>query len=254
MFRDLSNFIHISSASGAGGKFLSTLIFWLANDHIEPQQYWNTLNYHDQSNDMLGYTNFENDGSGRNLEIPIWNDFKFKSDNAFHTMVFAGGVEDFFKRHKDIVKDFPNYKIVNVTFNDDDILTIELNHFWKQCPNTYCERVGVPFVLRELTTDSAREIVEKYMTLPNTIEHNQLLHETNIEIIKQRYLTVLSHHYFIKFSDILKNPEIVMDTMFQIAERPINDFIRNKYQEYRNTQLRFIDKRMPWHPLASKAT
>ena len=246
-------FIWISSAPGAHGKFLQSLMFWLSNDIVPTEKFKTIINYHDQGASVQGYTNVGRTGT---LPIKSISDVTFNGDNGCSTMVFAGGMELFHDRtdYKDIIDSFGRFKWITVTMEEPDWLSIDLNHYFKLDRKLYTRFIPDTGRLKFKDPTVAVDIIKQCYALPKFTDRRK---EFSLESY-QRQLQHFDIGYrsvfdYLEFRDILSRPEYVMSKMSEWCERPVSDFIRTTYLRYVESQRAFLSKINPSHFLVAES-
>ena len=248
--RNPENFIWISSAPGAHGKFLQTMIFWLANDIVTDRHFFTDTNYHQQGASIQSYTNVGDRGA---LPWNLITTVKFNDDNSYSTMVFAGGMEHFENRpYASVIRNFSKFKWIVVTMEDYDWLNIDLNHYLKLDHRLYTKFLPNIGHLNFNDPNIATGIIKKCYEIPNfTDQHKKFSLDSYLKAVdklSQKHKDIFDH---LEYRDILLNPEYVMSKMSEWTNKPINDFIRTKYQQYLEAQKKFLLKINPTHFLVA---
>jgi hypothetical protein len=252
-YKDLENYIPVISASGACGKFISAMITYALNDiQIEEKKfnftYDRRTHYHNEWNDIMNETNIHHSSP---IEYPHWNKFKLKKDSRYHSLSFAGGIT--LIDPNDISKAFPNFKIVIITVSPEDRMLIDLNHFWKSGASNYWQEDSEYDFYQSgwqenLTPEIARKIIEEYYVKTGIDTFG-----TVTDNLAKKWTNQLEPHwqdriYFIRFRNIVENPETVISTIEQIAEKPLSTDLQKEYYRYVNIQLEYYKNYIPNHP------
>jgi len=259
-YRKPDNFIPVISNSGASGKFISTILTYSANNidfPFDPRK--TTADYHTEAcyfmdrHTNLGWT-------GQPTSMDFWNNILFKNNSPFRTMSFAGGSLSMHLQFKKFLNDFPNGKIVYITVTNDDILTIDLNHAWKLDLRLYMNQDQIKELdskeeksfdwRKEYSIDKVTQIVKDRLALDYGFpEHYS---NTSHRFIRKWHSTLPDNLkkriFLINFSDIVGNPELVIETLEQVSGNVFTQNLLNAYAQYVNIQLDHYKEHIPWHP------
>ena len=248
IYKDLDNFIPVISASGACGKFISAMVTFSLNDvHISGNEYKNGIDYHSAWDFIMNETNF---APHEVIPHPQWKSLKLKKDSSYHGLSFAGGVT--LVEFDEISKFFPGFKIIMITVNQDDRILVDLNHFWKSGPKNYVQEnsefKNINFDdIPSINPETAKKVIEDHYKTGIDTFHTVLedLASDWFEKLKPEWQERI---HFIKFRDIVDNPETVISTIERVVEKSMTENLRTEYYRYVNLQLRYYKEFIPWHP------
>ena len=247
--RNPENFIWISSAPGAHGKFLQSIIFWLANDIVPTKQFFTNINYHQQGADVQSYTNIGDRGT---VNLQNMLDVKFNDDNSCKTMTFAGGMDHPAERFESkFIDQFQKFKWITVTTEEIDWLSIDLNHYFKLDRNLYTQFLPPLTGLNFQNPTVAVDIIKRCYEIPGFNDRKKIFSreyyfKTLVKL--EKYKDAFD---YLEYRDILLRPDYVMSKICEWTEKPINDFIQKTYYKYLEAQKRFLKKVNPGHFLVA---
>ena len=252
----------LQAHGGAGHNFLCCLLLHLSQQPTNKITFDHTGNAHQYAFDFFKQeTNYmevrqELTRESR-TEWPYHTQLKPNSKGPL-VLYYETNNENYDFDYNKIETLHPGIKYLFTTVDDEDVIKLEANMFFKQFrysdPNLnfvqhyiyLCEReaeVNPNFrkgltSLTELNAYEAKTLIDKKNSVPKIIEF--IRRSMNVpEYIKDRA-------YFINFKDILGNPEKVISTCEAITGKKRNKWLVESYEEYVNKQYELMYKDAPW--------
>jgi hypothetical protein len=234
----------ISTQGGASHSFIAWLVFHLipTHDHNLPWESLNNFSAHSFVSQY--YLRYIVDGDHI---MPSANTIKqfhtYADDIPLLVFVPTPAYNNFSK----LEEDYPNFKYINIQFTAHDLKQLEINHFFKMHikttvgrlkNNSYwlsyiteCEvnpdiRSGLTH-LNQLTIEECFILIEKHLKQPG-----YSINATVPAELLNRSCTVL-------FSDIVNNKNKVLETLASFVSGNITTYIREQYDLYIDTQIKF---------------
>ena len=140
---------------------------------------------------------------------------------------------------------YPNSKIITITNTAEENRILRGNFFYKFICRTYHSSL------------ESKEMWDKFREKYNlgNIEPNEATVEQidpYINAVQKKvvnFFELFKQHkdiYEIKFTDIIKNKYIVLETISKITELPISENTQKLYDKYVEAQIRIFKEKMPW--------
>lgn len=140
---------------------------------------------------------------------------------------------------------YPNGKIIIITNTSEENRILRGNFFYKFICRTYHSSL------------ESKEMWDKFREKYNfgNIEPNEATAEQvdqHIDSVQKKvinFFELFKQHkdtYEIKFTDIIKNKQIVLETISKITELPISENTHKLHDRYIEAQIKLFKEKMPW--------
>lgn len=148
---------------------------------------------------------------------------------------------------EELKKKHPNFKYVNIMYDDSDKLLLEYNHFYKNYihigKNT--SEYWESYIELSKVSDTLPEDITSFTEL-NKYEVKEFLeYRANLADYKIKEIPVdkfPDNIFSINFADILNNPEVVISTLEKMTGKKRNSSLLESYKNYIETNRIFAEK------------
>lgn len=225
----IKNYFHVGYSGGAGGKFISVIMHYALNEPTNRPIF------------------FKHTGK-KDYTAHIENEKIFKSIKSIkHNLNYQSAIDEFypwrsfFEKHKDTVPweyvvypagrvpDVTSYNDLQATYPDWRELSITIKpKSWKQVLLNHLYKVNhASPTLEEILADAVP-------MCDYNLEHD--MWHSHKSQLPEDYQNKI---YSIEYSQICDEPEVVLNIISEVVERPIGQPIRDAYMEYVENQLAF---------------
>lgn len=145
---------------------------------------------------------------------------------------------------------FPEGKILAITHHLEDIKEIATNSFFKfiigegydnLVKQTYSFlQSNAFFIADSFTIEDVQKDLAKFLRMGIHIRESNVIH-SGFHLIRddEKYKDLVT---FINYSDIIRQPEKIMQTLSEFTQAPTTDFIKFEYGQYVERQFQFFEQ------------